>query len=146
MAAADAGGAAAQGKRDFPAALQEEIEGYLYSLTKPRRGIDKKRLGACKVSTIRTRRNDLVSLAKKAVRLGMPIDSLTSMQKLLDPEVVALVIDDEWKKAGGEPKTTTIDLGKKCWRSPARLAVSMRRVWRNSAISAQSWKNIVKEE
>ena len=99
--------------RDFPAALQEEIEGYLYSLTKPRRGIDKKRLGACKVSTIRTRRNDLVSLAKKAVRLGMPIDSLTSMQKLLDPEIVALVIDDEWKKAGGEPKTTTIDLGKK---------------------------------
>ena len=99
--------------RDFPTALQEEIEGYLYSLTKPRRGIDKKRLGACKVSTIRTRRNDLVSLAKKAVRLGMPIDSLTSMQKLLDPEIVALVIDDEWKKAGGEPKTTTIDLGKK---------------------------------
>jgi integrase len=99
--------------RDFPASLQEETESYLTSLTKPRRGIDKKRLGACKLSTIRTRRNDLVSLAKKAVRLGVPIDSLTSMQKLLDPEVVALVIDDEWKKAGDEPKTSTIDLGKK---------------------------------
>jgi hypothetical protein len=47
------------------------------------------------------------------VRLGVAIDSLTSMQKLLDPEIVALVIDDEWKKAGEEPKTTTIDLGKK---------------------------------
>src|SRR5262249_6948926 len=99
--------------RDFPASLQEETESYLMSLTKPRRGIDKKRLGACKLSTIRTRRNDLVSLAKKAVKLGVPIDSLTSMQKLLDPEIVALVIDDEWKKAGEEPKTTTIDLGKK---------------------------------
>ena len=51
--------------RDFPASLQEGIESYLTSLTKPRRGIDKKRLGACKVSTIRTRRNDLVSLAKR---------------------------------------------------------------------------------
>jgi integrase len=99
--------------RDFPASLQEDIESYLKSLTKPRRGIDKKRLGACKLSTIRTRRNDLVSLAKKAVRLGIVIDSLTSMKKLLDPEIVALVIDDEWKKAGDEPKTTTIDLGKK---------------------------------
>ena len=43
----------------------------------------------------------------------MAIDSLTSMQKLLDPEIVELVIDDEWRKAGDEPKTTTIDLGKK---------------------------------
>ena len=44
----------------------------------------------------------------------MPIDSLTSMQTLLDPEIVALVIDDEWKKVGDEPKTTApIDLGKK---------------------------------
>lgn len=99
--------------RDFPAALQKETEIYLSSLAKPRRGIDKKRLGACKLSTIRTRRNDLVSFAKKAVRLGVAIDSLASMQKLLDPEIVALVVDDEWNKAGEEPKTTTIDLGKK---------------------------------
>jgi integrase len=99
--------------RDFPASLQEDIDNYLISLTKPRRGIDKKRLGACKPSTIRTRRNDLVSLAKRAVRLGVAIDSLTSMQRLLDPEIVALVFDDEWKKAGDEPKTTMIDLGKK---------------------------------
>jgi integrase len=99
--------------RDFSASLRGEIEGYLKSLTKPRRGIDNKRLGACKLSTIRTRRNDLVSLAKKAVRLGLAIDSLTSMQKLLDPETIALVIDNEWQKAGDEPKTTTIDLGKK---------------------------------
>jgi len=35
--------------RDFPASLQEEIESYLKSLTKPRRGIDNKRLGACKL-------------------------------------------------------------------------------------------------
>jgi hypothetical protein len=93
---------------DFPASLREETESYLTSLTKARRGIDKKRLGACKSSTIQTRRNDLVSLAKKAVKLGVPLNSLTSMGKLLDPEIVGRVIDDEWKKAGDEPKTTTI--------------------------------------
>lgn len=100
-------------RKDFPASLQEEIERYLTSLTKPRRGIDKKRLGACKASTIRTRRNDLVFLAKKAVRLGTSLDSLTSFGALLDPAIVEKVIDDEWEKAGDEPKTTTIDLGKK---------------------------------
>jgi integrase len=30
-----------------------------------------------------------------------------------DPALVEKVIDDEWEKAGDEPKTTTIDLGKK---------------------------------
>ena len=35
--------------RDFPASLQEEIESYLKSLTKPRRGIDKKRLGGVQI-------------------------------------------------------------------------------------------------
>jgi integrase len=73
----------------------------------------RRRMKIRKLSTIRTRRNDLVSFAKKAGRLGVAIDTLTSMQKLLDPEIVTLVIDDEWKKAGEEPKTTTIDLGKK---------------------------------
>jgi hypothetical protein len=42
--------------RDFPVSLQKDIESYLTSLTKPRRGIDKRRLGACKSSAIRTRR------------------------------------------------------------------------------------------
>ena len=70
-------------------------------------------MGACKASTIGTRKNDIVSLAKKAVRLGIAIETLTSLGKLLDPALVARVIDDEWQTAGEEPKTTTIDLGKK---------------------------------
>src|SRR5215831_756740 len=53
--------------RDFPASLQEDIENYLKSLTKSRRGIDKKRLGACKLSTIRTRRM-ILSLSPKRRR------------------------------------------------------------------------------
>ncbi len=98
---------------DFPASLRKEIDNHLASLRQPRRAFDGKRLSPCKASTIRTRRNDLVSFAKKGVRLGVPIDSLTSLSVLLDPGLVGKVIDGEWQKAGDHPKTTTIDLGKK---------------------------------
>ncbi len=98
---------------DFPQSLHQEIDSHLKSLSRPRRGIDGKRLSPCKASTIRTRRNDLVSLAKKAVRLGAPIENLTSLPILLNPTLVESVIDKEWEVAGTEPTTTTIDLGKK---------------------------------
>jgi integrase len=97
----------------FPASLQQELQTYLTSLSRPRRSFDGKRLSPCKASTIRTRRTDLISLAKKAVRIGIPIESITSLAVLLDPGLVEKVIDDEWEKAGPEPKGTTIDLGKK---------------------------------
>jgi hypothetical protein len=47
------------------------------------------------------------------VRLGTPIASLTSLSELLNPDLIEKVIDKEWEQAGSEPKTTTIDLGKK---------------------------------
>ena len=98
---------------DFLASLQEELQTYLTSLSRPRRGVDGKRLSPCKASTIRTRRTDLISLVKKAVQIGTPIESITSLCVLIDPGLVEKVIDDEWEKAGDEPKGTTIDLGKK---------------------------------
>ena len=98
---------------DFQASLREEVQTHLETLSRPRRSHDGKRLSPCKASTIRTRRTDLVSLAKKAVRIGTPIESMTSLSVLLGPGLVEKVIDKDWEKAGDEPKTTTIDLGKK---------------------------------
>ena len=46
-----------------------------------------------------------------AVRIGTPIESLTSLAALLDPDVVGPVLDAYWKKNGKEPKVYTIDLG-----------------------------------
>ena len=100
-------------REDYPHSLQKEIGAYLASIAKPRRGIDNKRLPACKASTINTRKTELFSLAKKAVKLGTPIDSLTALKALLDSTLVETIIDDEWRKAGEEPKTSTIDLAKK---------------------------------
>ena len=50
-------------------------------------------------------------MARMAVRIGTPIESLTSLAALLDPDVVGPVLDAYWKKNGKEPKVYTIDLG-----------------------------------
>jgi len=55
-------------------------------------------------------------MARRAVRLGVPIESLTSFAALLHPDVIELVIDAYWRKNGDEPKTCTIDLGWKVLR------------------------------
>ena len=55
-------------------------------------------------------------MARMAVRLGVPIESLTSLAALLHPDVVERVIDAYWQKNGDEPKTGTIDLG---WKAAA---------------------------
>jgi len=64
---------------DFPVQLQHEVDGHLASLAKPRRGPSGKRLQPCRPSTIRSRRTELVGFAKKAVRLGVPIEQLSSL-------------------------------------------------------------------
>ena len=48
-----------------------------------------------------------------AVRLGVPIETLTSLAALLHPDVVEPVIEAYWKRDGDEPNIFTIDLG---WR------------------------------
>ena len=52
-------------------------------------------------------------MARTAVRLGVPIHTLTSLASLLHPDVVERVIDAYWAKNGDEPNIYTIDLG---WR------------------------------
>ena len=46
-----------------------------------------------------------------AVRAGTPIESLTSLGALVQPDVVERVVDSYWEKNGTEPKVFTIDLG-----------------------------------
>jgi integrase len=100
-------------EEDFPPQLQAEVDAHLKFLMTHRRGPSGKHLRPCKASTLRTRRTDLISYAKKVVRLGILIESLTSFSVLLDPEIVDRVLDKEWEQNGSEPKTSTIDLAKK---------------------------------
>ena len=100
----------------FPAGLRGDIDGYLAGFAKPHRTLSGKRIQPCSASTIRYRRAELVAFSRMAVKLGIPIESLTSLGALLHPDVVELVIDAYWKKNGEEPNTGTIDLGWKLLR------------------------------
>jgi hypothetical protein len=101
---------------NFPGGLREGIEAYLSGLQKPHRGAGGRRIQACRPSTIHNRRAELVAVARKAVEIGVPIESITSLAALLAPEVVEPVIEAYWKKNGEEPKLFTIQLGSKLLR------------------------------
>jgi hypothetical protein len=98
---------------EFPAGLRRDVDGYLGGLTKLRRGLSGRRIRPCRPATIRTRRAQLVAVARMAARLGVPIDTLTSLAVLLHPDVIEPVIEAYWRKNGDEPTVFTIDLG---WR------------------------------
>jgi hypothetical protein len=65
-----------------------------------------------KSSTVETRLAEIQAFARRAVSLGIPIASLTSLSALLDPELVEKVIDAYWR-TDGRPKTYVIDLGRR---------------------------------
>ena len=98
---------------DFPQQLQADVASHLKFLATHRKSPSGKHLRPCKASTLRTRRTDLISFAKKAVRLGIPMEELSSLSVLLAPELVDRILDQEWEQNGEEPKTSTIDLAKK---------------------------------
>jgi integrase len=100
----------------FSEGLRKDLENYLGGLAKVHRTLSNKRIQPCAPTTIATRRAELVAMARMAVRLGVPIESLTSLAALLHPDVAELVIDALWQKNGDAPTTSTIDLGKKLLR------------------------------
>jgi integrase len=101
---------------DFPERLRTDLDDYFAGLARPHRSLSGKRIQPCSPGTIRTRRAELVAMARMAVRLGAPIARLSSLGALLHPDIVELVVDAYWQKNGEEPKTGTIDLGKKVLR------------------------------
>jgi hypothetical protein len=95
----------------FSERLREEIERYLAGFKKIRRGIRGKRIRPCKESSIKTRRRELQAFARMAVRQGHPIETLTSLETLLDPALVEEVLTTYWDaSAKEEPCTYTIDM------------------------------------
>jgi hypothetical protein len=94
----------------FPAGLRRGVDAYLDGLTGVRRSRRGQRIRPLKPSTIQNRRNELTIAARMAVRVGVPIESLTSLGALLAPDVARKILDAYWQKNGEEPKTFTIDL------------------------------------
>jgi hypothetical protein len=61
----------------FPERLRTEIEEYLAGLAQVHRTLKGKRIQPCAPTTIATRRAELVAVARMAVRLGVPVESLS---------------------------------------------------------------------
>jgi integrase len=95
---------------DFPGGLRRDIDKYLAGLGRIRRGPDGRRSRPCSPKTIKTRRAELVAVARMAVKVGTPIENLKSLAALVHPDVVEPVLDAYWKNNGAEPKVYTIDL------------------------------------
>jgi hypothetical protein len=96
--------------QEFPSGLRHDIARYLEGMRQVRRSTTGKRLRPCKPTTIRTRRAELVAVARMAVRCGVPIETLISLGALVDPSVVETVFNAYWTKNGEEPRSYTIDL------------------------------------
>jgi len=94
----------------FPEGLRRDIDKYLAGLGKIRRGPDGKRSRPCSPKTIKTRRAELVAVARMAVKIGTPIESLKSLAVLVHPDVAEPVLNAYWENNGVEPKVYTIDL------------------------------------
>ena len=95
----------------FPEGLRQDVEAHLRRKTKVRKNAKGKRIRGCKPSTIRRCRAELVAAARKAVQIGVAIETLTSLGALVHPDVAERVLDAYWAEDGAEPKIYTIDLG-----------------------------------
>ena len=97
----------------FPEGLRRDINRYLESLTRIRRGQFGRRIRPLRQATVNLRRAELAAAARMAVKSGVPIETLTSLGMLLAPDVVEKILDAYWRRNGEEPKTFTIDLAKR---------------------------------
>ena len=111
---------------DFPAGLGNDIDRHLQALAGFHRTIKGRRRAPSKPSTIWTRRAELIAVCRMAVRIGIPIEALTSLSALVQPAVARGIIEAYWQKDGHEPKVFTIDLASDFWLSHIKLASPKR--------------------
>ena len=98
------------GLDDLPEGLRADIGGYLAGLNRIRRNKAGQRIRPCKPSTITTRRRELVAAVRMAVKVGIPLASLTSLSALIHPGVAEKILDGYWRRDGEVPATYTINL------------------------------------
>ncbi len=96
---------------DFPEGLRADIERYLIVLGSLGRRDQHGRLRRpCKVSTITTRKRELIAAIRMAEKIGVPVADMTSLADLAYPDVAEKVLNGYWRRDGEIPKTYTINL------------------------------------
>ena len=94
----------------FPVTLQRDVEAWLTRFLLVRKSASGRRYRPCKASTIKVRRARLIAFARKAVALGVPIESLVSLRALLSPDLVEKVLGSYSPDTIERPTVYTIDL------------------------------------
>ena len=94
----------------FPEGLRRDVDRHLAGLGRPRKGPNGKRRRPCSPKTIKTRRAELVAVARMAVKIRIPIETLASLAALVHPDVAEPVLNAYWENNGAEPTVYTIDL------------------------------------
>lgn len=82
---------------DYPASLRAEIDRLFVGLARSRSLGARRSARSYAPSTVMTRRRELVAFMGKAVSIGFPITSLTSLRILLDPDLVRQVANGDGK-------------------------------------------------
>jgi integrase len=95
---------------EFPQGLRADIERELARLTKTHQSKNGERSRGCKQSTLTTRKRELVATARMAIKVGIPIETLTSLSAMIHPAVAEKIIDSYWRKDREIPSTYTINL------------------------------------
>ncbi len=95
---------------EFPEGLRRDVDRYLDGLTLVRRSRIGQRIRPLKPVTIKCRRAELSAAARMAVRIGVPIHTLTSLSALLAPATAEKILDAYWAQNGEKPKLFTIYL------------------------------------
>jgi integrase len=98
---------------EFPKRLQKDVDKYLNGLTKIRKDRSGRHIKPLRASTIHGRRAELQAAARVAVKIGIPIKKLNSLQSMLKPKVAEKILDAYWQKNGEKPKLYTIDLARR---------------------------------
>jgi integrase len=94
----------------FPDGLRAGIETHLRGLATPHRSANGRRRKPCKRSTIDTRRRELMVFVRRAVASGAPLESLTSLERLLAPDNVVRTFESFLDESGDRPTVFVIDL------------------------------------
>ena len=94
----------------FPQRLRADIEEYLKTLTGIRRTAGGRRQRPLKPDTIASRRSLLIAIARRVVRIGVPIAELNSLAALLRPDRVERVLHAYWGPDETAPKVHAIQV------------------------------------
>ena len=95
---------------DFSEGLRADVERELARLTNIHRNKDGQRSRPCKPSTLITRKRELVAAARMAVKVGIPIESLSSLSAMIHPDVAEKILDGYWPNDEDAPTTYAINL------------------------------------